>query len=158
MIRPTLRSLEESTLHSDCQERRHSIVEPSSGGSCYKRIPSVSSQLTLRDGSTPRVGPGRAESTSRPHSTHCALVSPTQDNPVQALRRPRSPQTAVFTNSPVSTSRGNRCRQQQACTVLRSMARSEGLAKGERSCRNSKTGSCDPGSTGNRGTPTSPAH
>ena len=24
--------------------------------------------------------------------THCALVSPTQDNPVQALRRPRSPQ------------------------------------------------------------------
>ena len=50
MVRPTLRSFEGSTLHSDCQKRRHSIVEPSSpknSGSCYKRIPSVSSQLPL---------------------------------------------------------------------------------------------------------------
>ena len=56
----------------------HTIVEPSSqknSGSCYKRIPRVSNQLHLRDGSTPLVGPGRAESTSRPHSAHTAHSS-----------------------------------------------------------------------------------
>ena len=63
-------------------------------GRATRGFPECRANSPLRDGSTPRVGPGRAESTSRPHSahTHCALVSPTQDNPVQALRRPRSPQ------------------------------------------------------------------
>ena len=116
VTRPTLRSVEESTLLSDCQERRHSIVEPSSqknSGSCYKRIPSVSSQLPLRDGSTPRVGPGRAESTSRPHSAHTAHSSVRLET-IQCkhgvgLVHHRH---AVLTNNPVSKSRGNRCRQQ----------------------------------------------